>query len=62
MDGANVTQATLLASIVIANIGVIIGGYVSMKVAIAKLEVKVDTLSNDVNALGGKVRQATTNT
>lgn len=56
MLGADISTATLIAGIIVANIGLIIGAYVSVRVAIARLEVKVDGLENDVNNLGGLYR------
>lgn len=52
----NISQATVLAGVVMANIVSILGAYVSLKVAIAKLEVKVDALMEDVDALWEKYR------
>jgi len=56
-DAADVSQAVVLAGILIANVGGLIGFFVSLKVAIARLEVKVDKLEIDVNNLGGKIKQ-----
>lgn len=56
-DGVNLGAATILAGLFMANIAGIITGYVSMRVAIARLEVMVDKLETDVNALGGKIRK-----
>lgn len=57
MDTANMSQATILASVVMANIGLILSAYVSIKVTIGKIEVKVDNLKEDIDALGGKIRE-----
>jgi hypothetical protein len=51
------SQATILASVVMANIGLILSAYVSIKVTIGKIEVKVDNLKEDIDALGGKIRE-----
>ncbi len=52
----DVSAAVILGSIVITNIAAILGTYVSMKVQQAKLEVKVDRLLRDVDALWNKFR------
>ncbi len=57
MQSLDVSGATVVAGVIMANLGFIIGAYVSVKVSIAKLEVIVGTLSKDVDALGGKIRQ-----
>jgi prefoldin subunit 5 len=41
----------------IINIGLVFSAFVSVRVAIAVLKVKVDTLQNNVNDLGQKVRE-----
>lgn len=57
MDSLNVSQATLVASAMMANIGLIFGAYVSIRVSVAKLEVKVDGLVKDVDSLWSKLRE-----
>ena len=46
---ATVSQATILAGILLTNLGAIVGFFVAIKVAVAKLEVKVDHLEKDIN-------------
>lgn len=54
MQGLNPADAAVLVgSVIITNLGFIVGSYVSMKVSIAKLEVLVGTLSKDVDSLAG---------
>lgn len=45
MSDVSVSQATLIASIIIANAAAILGAYVSMRVQIAVLKEKVDYLT-----------------
>lgn len=52
MQGLNPADAAVLVgSVIITNLGFILGSYVSMKVSIAKLEVLVGTLGKDVDNL-----------
>lgn len=52
LQGLNSADAAVLVgSVIITNLGFIVGSYVSMKVSIAKLEVLVGTLSKDVDNL-----------
>jgi hypothetical protein len=46
MTEVSVSQATLIASIIIANAAAILGAYVSMRVQIAVLKEKVDYLTD----------------
>ncbi|MDE2102145.1 MAG: hypothetical protein KGL39_33170 [Patescibacteria group bacterium] len=46
-----------LLGVVAANLGSFFMGYVSIRVKIAKLEVKVDTLRRDVNSIGSMFRK-----
>ena len=48
----SVPVAVAFVGLVIGNISSILGAYVSLKVAIAKLEVKVDANSKDIDGLG----------
>jgi predicted ATP-grasp superfamily ATP-dependent carboligase len=57
MDTVDISTATILATVVISNIGIIIGSYISLKVSVAKLEVKVDTLGQDVDAIAENYRK-----
>lgn len=59
-NDVNISQATILAGIVLANIGALIGTYVSIRVKIAVLEFKVDASRKDNNALGKLVRSLIT--
>lgn len=52
----NVNAATLIAAVVIANIAVIVGAYVSIKVTVGQLEIMVKQLQKDVDALFNKHR------
>lgn len=56
MGNADVSQATILASIVIANLGLIIGAYVSLKVGQAVSDVKVGRLEQDVKNLATMIK------
>lgn len=49
--------AVFLVGFFIVNAGALLSAYISIRVAVAKLEVKVDTLSSDTNRLGGMVRE-----
>lgn len=55
----NWSQATVLAGVVIANIGAILGGCVAVIVKITRLETKMDRAENDVNALWERYRSET---
>lgn len=55
-DAVAVSQATILAGIIIANLAGLLGGYVSIKVALARLEVKVDKLEIDARNLGDMIK------
>lgn len=50
-------QIALIAGLVIANLGAIVGAYVSVKVKIAKLEVQVDIFGKNLNDLGRMIRK-----
>lgn len=52
---------SILVSLMLANVASIIGNYVSTRVAIARLEVKVDNLERDVNNLGDLFRKNLSN-
>lgn len=45
------TSTTFFVGIVVANISFILGSWVSMRVTVGKLEVKVDNLEGDVDNL-----------
>jgi len=49
--------AGVLAGIFLANIGTILGTYVSIRVSQAELRVKVDSLKGDVDRLWGNFRE-----
>lgn len=53
----DMSKATVLASIVIANAGLILGAYVSMRERIKGLEVKVDNQEKDIDAAHEKIRE-----
>jgi hypothetical protein len=57
MQNLDISTASVVAGVVIANLGLIISAYVSIKVSIAELKVIVGTLNSDVDALGDKVRE-----
>jgi hypothetical protein len=48
--------AGVLTALFLANIGAILGGYISLIVRITKLEGKADTQSRDLNNLGSMFR------
>jgi prefoldin subunit 5 len=50
-------QATLVAGVILANIGAIVSAFVSVRVAVERLKVTVDNLEKDVDALAGMIRQ-----
>ena len=56
MDNINLNQATILAALVLTNIGAILGAFVSMRIKIAVLENNVDTLKNDIKNLAEMIR------
>ena len=60
MDNINLNQATVLAALVITNIGAILGAYVSMRIKIAILENNVDTLKDDIKSLASMIKKAVT--
>ncbi len=57
MQNLDISTASVVAGVIIANLGLIISAYVSIKVSIAELKVIVGTLNSDVDALGDKVRE-----
>lgn len=57
MESVNISQSTVLASLLIANIASLIGFFISLKVSNAVLQVKVDRLEKDVNNLGKIIRR-----
>lgn len=58
MGAEAVSQATILAGIVVANLAAFLGAYVSIKVSLARLEVKVDKLERDANNLGEMIKHS----
>ena len=52
----NIGMVTLIASILVANIAGIIGAFIGIKTAIARLEVLVARLERDCDGLGNKLR------
>ena len=56
MENINLNQATILAALVLTNIGAILTAFVSMRIKIAVLETNVDTLRNDIKNLGDIIR------
>lgn len=56
LAGTDISQATMLAGLVLANAAGILGAYVSMRDRITRLEVKVDNQEKDLNAAHGKIR------
>ena len=52
----DVQTVTVLASVILANIGALAGFFISLKVGQVRLEVKVDTLEKDMNNIGAMVR------
>lgn len=51
-----IEMATAVGVMAFMNASAIFGAYVSIRVKLARLEVYVDILRRDVNALGGKFR------
>lgn len=49
--------AAVLAGLFITNIGALIGSYISLRIAQARFEVKVDNLEKDLNNLGAMFRE-----
>lgn len=56
MNEVSVSSATILASVIISNIAVLIGSYVSLKVALVRLETKADRFDKDINNLWNKFK------
>lgn len=50
-------QIALVVGALVANAGALIGAYVSIRVKLGKLEVYVDILRKDMNALGSMLRK-----
>lgn len=57
MQGVSVNEVVFIFGIILVNVASILGFFVSLKVGIARLEVKVDKLERDVQNLGDKIRQ-----
>lgn len=55
--GADISQATVLAGLVLANAAAILGAYVSVRERLAKLEVKSDSFEKDLDAAHGMIRK-----
>lgn len=53
----NLQTAAVLAGILVANFGVLIGAYVSLKVGQAVSDVKVGRLEQDVRNLANMIKQ-----
>lgn len=53
----NMQTAAVLAAILVANFGVLIGAYVSLKVGQAVSDVKVGRLEQDVRNLANMIKQ-----
>ena len=56
MNDVNISQATILAGVLIANIGGILGFFVSIIVKLTELRGKVDRLEKDVNEGWKKIK------
>lgn len=56
---ADLGAAAILGAVFLANIGLIFGAFISMKVTITRLGVLVDILNRDVNNLGNSIREVT---
>lgn len=54
--GTDMSAATVVASVILANVAGSIGAYVSMRERIRALEVKVDNQKEDLDAAHGKIR------
>lgn len=50
--GGSVQSAVILAGLVLGNIAALIGSYISLRVSLAELRVKVDRLEKDNDNLG----------
>lgn len=57
MEPQALSQATVLAGILIANAATILGTFISMREKIAVLQVKVDRLELDINNVGEMLRE-----
>lgn len=57
MGSVDVSQASVLAGIIIANFAGLMGAYVSLKVGQAVSDVKVGRLEQDVQNLAGMIKQ-----
>lgn len=59
MDPANsaaqTQQVLVLGGLALANLGAIVGSYVSMRIAIAELKIQVAQNTKDINGLAGFV-------
>lgn len=59
-DQSQLTQIVVVGGILLANAGAIVASFVALKVAVAKLEVKVEmkteSLEKDINNLGALYR------
>lgn len=53
MQGAiDASQATIVVGILLANFGAIVAGYVSMRVGLAELKLRLDRTEKDLDKLG----------
>ena len=57
--GVQISQASILAGILIANAATILGTYISMRERLVKLEVKVDRLEYDMKNAWKKLKGET---
>ncbi len=55
----DISKATVLAGVVFANLAAIVTAFISVKVGVAKLEVRVDTHEKDLNAAFAMIRDLT---
>ena len=60
MEPSNLQIALALAVLGVANIGAIIGAYLSLRDSKVRSEVLVDTLRKDMNGVGAKLRNIET--
>lgn len=54
-------QIALVVGFALANAGAVFSAFVALKVKLAKIEVHVDILRKDVNALGSMIRNQNQN-
>lgn len=58
MDNINLSAAAVFGGLLLANFGVLIGAYVSLRVGQAVSDVKVGRLESDVRNLANMIKQS----